>query len=44
MNVERWQQQNPPMSQDDKSMTAFRHATIYKFDKNGKIIEVRKAQ
>jgi hypothetical protein len=41
MNVERWKQTNPPMVQDSDSTKLLR-ATVYKFDKNGKVVKVEK--
>ena len=41
MKVERWQQHNKPMVEDDKPIKLL-NATIYKFDKNGKIVQVVK--
>jgi hypothetical protein len=41
MNIERWQQKNPPMVQDSDSNKLLR-ATVYKFDKNGKVMKVVK--
>jgi hypothetical protein len=41
MNVERWQQKNPPMVQDS-DVTKLLRATVYKFDKNGKVVKVVK--
>jgi hypothetical protein len=41
LNVERWQQHNPPL---DKPMVIVNHKniTVYRFDKNGKIVEVKR--
>jgi hypothetical protein len=41
MKVERWQQKNAPMIQDSGIANLLR-ATVYKFDKNGKIVKVVK--
>ena len=42
MNVERWQQQNKPVV-EDSGTTKLLRATVYKFDKNGKLIEVKRS-
>lgn len=41
MNIERWKQTNPPMVQDSDATKLLR-ATVYKFDKNGKVVKVVK--
>ena len=41
MKVERWQQHNPPMVEDDKPIKLL-HATVYKFNRDGKIVQVVK--
>jgi hypothetical protein len=41
MNVERWQQHNPPIAKDSDTTKLLR-STVYKFDKNGKVVKVEK--